>query len=93
MSSDEAVSQTEEIQPTPNVYTKNEKKLMKEIESMKKQHAKDIKSMQRKYDQDVHTLQKYLAAQTKAAQKFKHLIDTKGLRGHRRPVKTEAIEE
>lgn len=95
INNNENVTETEIIEkPTRKVnyekeFHKMKKTYEKHIETLTYQYEKKINKIQKTHEKEIYSLQKKLELQEKTAAKFKHLIDTKGLRGHKRPVKPE----
>lgn len=91
----ENVTETEIIEkPTRKVnyekeFHKIKKTYEKHIETLTYQYEKKIKKIKKTHEKEIYSLQKKLELQAKTAAKFKHLIDTKGLRGHKKPVKLD----
>lgn len=81
--------------PTPiqeKIYTKTEKKLLKQIETMNYHHQRVITKLKKEHEKELSVIRKQYDSVLKTATKLKHLIDTKGLRGHKRPVKNTTDE-
>lgn len=80
-------------QPEAVQYTGREKQIIKDYEKQKKDYEKQIKKLKKTHESEMAVVNKELTNVKKKYDKLKQLVDLKGIRGHRRPTREDAVNE